>query len=239
LIRQAETALTLTAEQECTLAGYLRAPSAAPSLELRRIRMDSVLEWTEYVVALALYLWLVFRIVSSYLLQGGIADLLVLPSEGLIVCFLLVRRRATEISRSAGDWLVALVATCAPLLVCPEPGQALIPINVAAAVLLAGILIEVLAKITLGRSIGCVPAHRGLKLSGPYRFVRHPMYAGYFVSQLAFLAVNPSLWNAAFYAVGWGLQLYRIQAEEHLLSHDPQYRHYRSVVRYRLIPGLF
>ena len=229
----------MTGEQERSRADYFGTHAAPPSEKWRRKRNDSLLEWSEYLFALALYLGLVFRILSSYVLHAEIANLLLLPAEGLVVGFLLVRRRATEISRAAQDWLVALVATCAPLLVSPEPGHALIPINVAAAVLLAGIIIKVLAKIALGRSIGCVPAHRGLKLSGPYRFVRHPMYAGYFVSQVAFLAVNPSLWNAAFYALGWGLQLYRIQAEERLLSHDPQYRQYRGMVRYRLVPGLF
>jgi protein-S-isoprenylcysteine O-methyltransferase Ste14 len=231
--------LDLTAGQAHSVAGYQGAHSAAPPEELRRKRNDSALEWSECCLALALYLWLVFRILSSYLIHGGLADLLLLPAEGVVIGFLLIRRRATEMSRALGEWLVALVATCAPLLVSPKPGHTLVPIKLAAAVLLAGILIELLAKITLGRSIGCVPAHRGLKLSGPYRFVRHPMYTGYFLSQLAFLAVNPSLGNTALYALGWGLQLYRIRAEERLLSHDPQYRHYQSVVRYRLVPGLF
>lgn len=216
-----------------------RKYAAASAAVGDRWRVARILDWIERFVILALYAWFVSRIVRSYLLDGGAVSLLLLPSEGLVVCFLLIRRKATAISLSVSDWLVALVATCDSLLVSAVPGRALVPAQVAAAVLLAGMLIQVLAKITLGRSFGCVPAHRGLKLSGPYRFIRHPMYAGYLCTHLAFLAVNPSLWNAAVYALDCGLQLYRLRAEEHLLSRDPRYDHYRSVVRYRLIPGLF
>jgi protein-S-isoprenylcysteine O-methyltransferase Ste14 len=65
------------------------------------------------------------------------------------------------------------------------------------------------------------------------------MYAGYLVSQIAFLAMNPSLWNAGIYAVEFTFQLYRLGAEERLLSQDPNYDDYRREVRYRLVPGVF
>jgi len=91
----------------------------------------------------------------------------------------------------------------------------------------------------LGRSFGVVPAHRGLKLAGPYRFVRHPMYAGYLLSHLAFLTMNCTWWNVGVYAVLYGLQVPRLLAEERLLDTDLRYRAYRTKVRYRLIPGIF
>jgi protein-S-isoprenylcysteine O-methyltransferase Ste14 len=200
---------------------------------------DMKLDWIEGVIVLALYAWFVSRIVSSYLLVGGMVNLLLLLSEGLVVFFMLIRRRATTISRHTSDWLAALAATCGSLLVFPVADRALVPLQFAAAVAVAGMLIQIVAKITLGRSIGSIPAQRKLKLSGPYRYLRHPMYAGYILSELAFLAVNPSLWNAGVYALAWGLQLYRVRAEERLLSCDPRYEHYCSLVRYRLIPGLF
>jgi protein-S-isoprenylcysteine O-methyltransferase Ste14 len=215
------------------------AKQGLPVTAVNNSSFVSTLDWLERIVILALYAWFVFRIVSSALRDGGMVNLLFLPSEGLVVFFMLIRRRATTISRHTGEWLAALVATCNSLLVSPVSGRALIPLQVAAAILLAGMLIQLLAKLTLGRSIGSVPAHRGLKLSGPYRFLRHPMYAGYLLSHLAFLLVNPSWWNAAVYALVWALQLYRLRAEERLLSRDPIYEHYRGVVPYRLVPGLF
>src|SRR5262245_55574203 len=98
--------------------------------------LGRALDWLERVLVLAFYAWLVFRIIRSYTLHGGAADLLLLPSEGLVVLFLLVRRPATAISRRPGDWLAALAATCAALLVSPVPDRALVPVQFAAAALL-------------------------------------------------------------------------------------------------------
>jgi protein-S-isoprenylcysteine O-methyltransferase Ste14 len=201
---------------------------------------DRRLDWAERLLVLGFYGWLVARILLDYQAHGRLANLLVLPSEGLVVLLLLLRRRATEISRHPGEWLIALMGTCAPMMVdTTASGRALVPQAVGGTFLLTGLLLHLYAQITLGRSLGCVPAHRGLKLTGPYRFVRHPMYAGYLLTHVAFLALNPTLWNVAVYTLCDALHVVRLLAEERLLSRDPRYRAYQSAVRYRLIPGLF
>jgi protein-S-isoprenylcysteine O-methyltransferase Ste14 len=197
------------------------------------------LDWAERLFVLGLYGWLVARLVGKFLADGGIVNLLLLPSEGMVVIFLLVRRPAATISRRPAEWLLALAATVSPMLVSTGIGQPLIPVTVAAFLLIMGMLVQVWAKLTLGRSLGLVPAHRGLKVSGPYRFVRHPMYAGYLLSHLAFLLVNPTWWNLAVYGLCYGVQVPRLLAEERLLRRDPSYRSYESAVRSRLIPGVF
>jgi protein-S-isoprenylcysteine O-methyltransferase Ste14 len=191
------------------------------------------------LLVLGLYGWLVARLVSKYLTDGGVVNLLLLPSEGMVVVFLLVRRPAATISRRPAEWLLALAATVSPMLVNTGIGQALIPVAAAAFLLLMGMLFQVWAKLTLGRSLGLVPAHRGLRVSGPYRYVRHPMYAGYLLSHLAYLLVNPTWWNLAIYGLCYGVQVPRLLAEERLLQRDPSYRAYESAVRSRLIPGVF
>lgn len=193
----------------------------------------------ERVIVLAAYLFLTARILAHGWFSGELTSLLLLPSEGLVVVFLLLRRRTGVISLQWQDWLLAFAATLAPMLVAPSPGAAWLSPTVAAGLMLMGLIIQVHAKITLGRSFGCVAAHRGLKLTGPYRLVRHPMYAGYLLSHVAFLLVNPTWRNAAAYAVCYGLQVPRLLAEERLLSNDPSYREYQTKVRFRLIPGLF
>jgi protein-S-isoprenylcysteine O-methyltransferase Ste14 len=204
------------------------------------IRMSDVaVDWTERVLVLGLYVWLVARLVLKCMESGGLVNLLLLPSEGLVVVFLLARRPAGAISRRPSLWLLALAATCCPMLVGTGIGETLVPVPVAAVLLLMGMVVQVSAKIALGRSIGLVPAHRGLQLAGPYRFVRHPMYAGYLLSHLAFLLVNPTMWNLAVYALCYGLQVPRLLAEERLLTQDADYRAYQAEVRYRLIPGVF
>lgn len=199
-------------------------------------------EWLdvgERIIVLAVYLLLVARILAHGWFSGELTSLLLLPSEGLVVVFLLLRRRTSVISLHWQDWLLALSATLAPMLVAPSDGAAWLSPTVAAGLMLMGIVIQVHAKITLGRSFGCVAAHRGLKLGGPYCFIRHPMYAGYLLSHVAFLLVNPTWRNAAAYAVCYALQVPRLMSEERLLSNDPNYQKYQAQVRFRLIPGLF
>jgi protein-S-isoprenylcysteine O-methyltransferase Ste14 len=197
------------------------------------------LDWAERLLILGLYGWLVVRLLGKYMAVGGVVNLLLLPSEGMVVVFLLVRRPAATISRRPAEWLLALAATISPMLVNTGIGEPLIPVIAAAFLLLMGLVVQVWAKLTLGRSLGLVPAHRGLKLSGPYRYVRHPMYAGYLLSHMAYLLVNPTWWNLAVYGLCYGLQVPRLLAEERLLRRDPSYRAFESAVRSRLIPGVF
>ncbi len=198
-----------------------------------------VIDWAERVFILGLYGWLVVRIVGAYAETHNAVNLIALCSEGLVVVFILCRRKPNQISLRPTDWLLAMAATATPLLVQPGIGNYLIPPTVGALLLLAGFVVQLVAKITLGRSFGCVPAHRGLKHGGPYRFVRHPMYTGYLLSHLAFLLVNPTWWNLAVYVICYSAQVPRLLSEERLLRRDPQYANYMAGVRYRLIPGVF
>jgi protein-S-isoprenylcysteine O-methyltransferase Ste14 len=125
------------------------------------------------------------------------------------------------------------------LLVLPTGDAALIPIKLAAFLMVSGLFVSLAAKAFLRRSFGIVAASRGVRRGGPYRLVRHPMYSGYVITQIGFLLLNPSLWNVAVYAVTWGTLLLRVREEEAFLSQDPAYRAYQGDVRYRLLPGLF
>jgi protein-S-isoprenylcysteine O-methyltransferase Ste14 len=204
-----------------------------------RTALAASCDLAERGIVLSVYLVLVARIVTQVWNSGELTNLLLLPSEGLVVVFLLLRRRTNDISLNWKDWLLALSATLAPMFVEPGTGAAVVPLALAAVLALAGLVVQVLAKIALGRSFGCVPAHRGLKLSGPYLLVRHPMYAGYLISHVAFLLVNPTPHNLLTYAVCYALQIPRLLAEERLLAMDPKYREYQTTVKSRLIPGVF
>ncbi|MFL5966025.1 MAG: DUF192 domain-containing protein [Gaiellaceae bacterium] len=88
----------------------------------------------------------------------------------------------------------------------------------------------------LGRCFGLVAANRGIRTSGPYRLVRHPVYASYFVADIAYTFENPSNWNVSVLAAVLTCQLVRIRTEEACLRADPGYRTYCERVRYRLLP---
>jgi len=75
---------------------------------------------------------------------------------------------------------------------------------------------------------------------GPYRFVRHPMYAGALMYFLGAPLLLGSLWGLAggvLLTIAMGV---RAVGEERLLIQDlPGYEGYLSQVRYRLVPGLW
>jgi protein-S-isoprenylcysteine O-methyltransferase Ste14 len=199
----------------------------------------TVLDLAERALVVVLYGALLSRVVVAYVASGGAANLIVLVSEGLVVFFILIRRPASDVSMRPADWLFALLATTTPLLVQPAAQNSLLPASLGAGMMLVGIVVQLSAKLTLGRSFGWAPAHRGLKLSGPYRLVRHPMYTGYLFCHVAFLLMNWTTWNAVAYAVCYAAQVPRLLAEERLLRRDEHYQNYMGAVRFRLLPGLF
>jgi protein-S-isoprenylcysteine O-methyltransferase Ste14 len=187
-------------------------------------------------VAFSLMCWIFLR---SWLETGRTVSLVLLLSEASVVAFVLIRRFAREVSHKPADWFAALLGTTAPLLIRPTGGEALLPAFACVTLMFVGIGIQIAAKLSLRRSFGVVAANRGVKRGGPYRIVRHPMYAGYFMTQIAFLLANPSAWNGAVYALAFSLQISRIFMEERVLNRDLAYREFAQAVRYRLAPGLF
>ncbi|NML32795.1 isoprenylcysteine carboxylmethyltransferase family protein [Paraburkholderia sp. G-4-1-8] len=145
---------------------------------------------------------------------------------------------------SRRDWtpfafICAVGGTFYFLAVRLSPGIQLIPETAGAALQLFGIFWELFAKASLRRSFGILPANRGVVSGGAYRFVRHPMYLGYFLLDLGFLLVNFGIQNMIVYGCQFALQVGRILREEKLLCDDERYRAYRSKVKFRVIPGVF
>ena len=163
---------------------------------------------------------------------------LILASEFLGVAFILLRRPALNSDQSPYATAVAFLGTAAPLLVI-APGGGLIPMALGFWIMVAGLLLNISAKLALNRSFGLAAANRGVKRAGPYRLVRHPMYAGYAATQVTFLLLNPCLWNMSVYLLAWSVQILRIQAEEKVLLEDPAYRAYADAVPHRLVPGFY
>jgi protein-S-isoprenylcysteine O-methyltransferase Ste14 len=130
-------------------------------------------------------------------------------------------------STKPSDWFLALVAANAPLLAAPGeiPGT-IIPQAVCSLIIVTGFLIQIAAKIVLWRSFGVVPAAREIKVLGPYRFVRHPMYVGYIIQHIGFLLAFPMLWNLAVYSGALVVQVARILREERILNGQPLYREF-------------
>ena len=133
---------------------------------------------------------------------------------------------------------IALLGTAFPLLATPG-GVPIAPRWAGEAFMLVGLPLSIAGLLSLNRSFGLVAANRGVKRGGPYKLIRHPIYAGYILAHLGFLSQHFSRWNLVIYALGWSLLLLRILAEERFLNRDEAYREYAGGVRYRLAPGVF
>lgn len=92
---------------------------------------------------------------------------------------------------------------------------------------------------TLGRRFGVRPALRGLVTKGPYRLVRHPMYLAYVVADIGYNLQEWNVGTVSMVIAGWLSIVYRIRAEERVLSGDPGWTAYAARVRSRLVPGLW
>ena len=166
--------------------------------------------------------------------------LLLVIGEGLAVALILLRRRSATQSQHPLDWLLSFGAVSAPLLLTrPAAAGTLVPAALATALMLAGLLLQITGKLALWRSFGLLPADRGIRTRGPYRVLRHPIYAGYTLTHIGFLLGFPSLPNALLYGALLAVEVARLLREEAMLKRDPDYRAYAARVRYRLLPGLF
>lgn len=79
-----------------------------------------------------------------------------------------------------------------------------------------GFTISTLALFDLGRSFGVSPANRGLVQIGLYRYVRHPMYFGYIISESGFIFLNP--YNLSLWIISTILYFYRSKLEDAFLQ---------------------
>jgi protein-S-isoprenylcysteine O-methyltransferase Ste14 len=201
-----------------------------------RIKLATVVAIAETTFLAALLVWQAFRLAPA--IRHDPSNLSLLISDALPLALVLVRRPAQAITQSAADWLTAYFGALAPILLTPG-GHPLVDPRICAVLMILGLFINLYGKACLARSFGLVAANRGVRRSGPYRVIRHPIYAGNGLTQIGFVLGNPTAFNLALCLAGLALQVIRIKAEESLLGQDPVYAEYKAKVPYRLAPGLY
>jgi protein-S-isoprenylcysteine O-methyltransferase Ste14 len=79
----------------------------------------------------------------------------------------------------------------------------------------------------LGRSFGIYVNVRKIVMTGPYRWVRHPMYLGWTIFIIGFVLTNFSYAYILLVAIHLALMLYRANLEQtQLAAHSTEYREY-------------
>lgn len=171
---------------------------------------------------------------QKYHASGSLNWLGLMIVNGVFVAMYAARRDANNISQSPALWVLAFAGTCLPLALRPTALSSWA--GAGNALQLAGILSILASMLSLQRSFGIVPAHRGIRTQGLYNVVRHPLYASELVWMLGFAIANPSAWNIGLWLLDCVLQFTRACAEERLLGLDPLYSRYQARVKYRLVP---
>jgi protein-S-isoprenylcysteine O-methyltransferase Ste14 len=158
----------------------------------------------------------------------------------LVVWAYLRRGPALATDRSALVWLAAPTATCLPLLLpaLPQSPGGTLRSLVAFVLILAGTTWSVWSVRHLSTCLSVVPQARRLIDTGPYRFVRHPLYLGEIVAVGGFATRGGHHWHFVVLGALLALQLYRAAREERLLAgRIPGYSAYCART-WRIIPGL-
>jgi protein-S-isoprenylcysteine O-methyltransferase Ste14 len=162
---------------------------------------------------------------------------LTLVAVNVVVGALFLLRRAPR--RRASTMEVALCmpsVICGPLAMGVAPAPEAWPVA-AQALFVASAAGLVVALVTLGSSFGILPAVREVVARGPYRLVRHPIYAAELLLVVAAAGLGArSLWGAAVIAATLATLVLRIVVEERVLAGDAAYGDYRERVRWRLLP---
>jgi len=178
------------------------------------------------MIGWALYAGLFLKRLMS---GGGLVQLGQVAAVTVFAVLFLLRRPAQR-SGTAWETLLALAGTFLPVAVRPAPGNLY---WLGEIIQVAGLTGMVAAAISLGRSFAIAPADRGLRTTGLYAWVRHPLYAmeiSYFVG---YLVANPSWRNLAILIANITVQLLRALREERILK---DYASYAGRVRWRLLP---
>jgi protein-S-isoprenylcysteine O-methyltransferase Ste14 len=191
------------------------------------------------VFLIGLYVLLTKNLLTDFLVTGHFTGLLLLVSELLVLVFTFLRRQARTVDRSVISVLVTTVSVAGPSLVRAAQVAPLLPDLATTAASGVGLLIVIGAKVTLGRSFGIIPANRGIVAAGMYKVVRHPIYAGYVLTHLAFALAHPIPRNILLLAVADAALIVRALREERLLAGDAEYQSYCQRVAWHLVPGIF
>lgn len=173
---------------------------------------------------------------------GLIHHLLVVCFYALIILLYFLRGSASSTSRSFVTNTIAVLTTFSPsalsLLSRPELSRPEI-VLLADFMIVLGMILSIYSLASLGRNFSIIPQARKLVQSGPYKFIRHPIYLGELIGLLGVVLIGLTIPKITAFFLIVGCQIYRAVQEERLLSNVfLEYKEYCSKTA-RFIPGIF
>jgi protein-S-isoprenylcysteine O-methyltransferase Ste14 len=174
---------------------------------------------------------------QRFLVQPRLSLLLIVAVEGLVAVMLVIRRNPENTQHDWKTWGATAIGTFAPMLM--RPSDAATDLLIGQILQTVAFGLQIGAVLSLNRSFGLLPAHRGVKSDGLYRWVRHPLYTTYLLAHVGYLASNISWANVLVVVIGTAFQVVRILQEEQLLLQYPDYARYSATTRWRLVPAIW
>jgi len=214
-------------------------PAAAPNLSSSVIRLLAR-PWLDRAIAAVACVPLVYGSYYRYThSHQGLPVIASVLNILILVVTMVIRRPPKRVTPNPWYWLLAFVATywLTFIIFLLQKGTPVVANWISDSLAILGFSIAVLARVSLGRNIGFVPAQRELVHRGAYAFVRHPIYTGILVTATSFVLRAYSPLNLLLMGlwVFWFIPVKSL-VEEDFLRHDPQYAAYMQTVRARWIP---
>jgi protein-S-isoprenylcysteine O-methyltransferase Ste14 len=211
----------------------------------------------DFLMRLPLLGWVAFSAIAqakglfAFFIMGGRIDLAYVVHLGmrlstiafllLIAAAVVLRTRPSGKASGLEPRISALVGSFLMYIIVLFPRRELsLPLEMfSTALTLIGTVGAVIALLQLGRSFSVMAETRQLVTSGPYRFVRHPLYLTEWIAVIGVFIQFASLWTAILLVIQIAFQLRRMYNEELVLSASfPEYVGYRQTTA-RLIPGIY
>jgi protein-S-isoprenylcysteine O-methyltransferase Ste14 len=159
----------------------------------------------------------------------------------LIIFLYVIRSAARSTTPSLFVKSMAVIASFLPFAIpfSGSPSDNIDRVLFANLLTTVGMVVALYSLSSLGRSFSIIPQARTLVRTGPYRFVRHPVYLGELIATLGVVVARPSVATWSIFWLIAALLLYRALQEEKLLASSfPEYDFYSRRVA-RFIPGIF
>jgi protein-S-isoprenylcysteine O-methyltransferase Ste14 len=218
------------------------APAPIKSQPTSRFMAMLSIPWVDKAIAVVAITPNVIELYRRYTTANLTVPRAILGIQVFILIITMVfRRTPVRVTPNPWFWLLAFVATYGVMTFTAftPNGHPIVPTIVSNTIAVISAVVFIYARLSLGRSIGFVPANRGIVTRGAYKFVRHPIYTGAFIAMLALVLHSFSPLNLLLGASIVGLFMLKSIVEEYFLKRDdPAYAAYMQRVRWRWFPGI-